>query len=359
MLNPHRIVKEANSQRGALCISPKSQLAYKLIRVLQSAIYGGVFEAEVYSIPKVLKASGHVKPEQCKARVAMKIMLRNLALQHRDSLQEDITAELQFGPAMKGHKNVLAYEELWESQRKGIIYVVMPFAEFEDLFEVLRKRSYPFSEAQARWLFRQLLDGARFLHSKCIGFRDHSLENVLMFRNSDGRTVIPKITDPGQAVRFKFDSQGRVEELPAEKLFGKSFRPPEVYREPKMYNPVKVDVFCLGWMLFFTVTKRQPFDRTLESDPHWKLLKEGRLTELLRIKGNMRLSPELINLLQLMMCPDYRKRPDLKECLQHPWFHGDDCRVEESTLRGQPASRSQTATAATVVASAAGLLAAK
>lgn len=173
-----------------------------------------------------------------------------------------------------------------ESNTRGLVFVIMPFAEYEDLFEVLKRRSVPFTEPEARWLFRQLLDAATYLHSRGLGFRDHSLENVLMFRDeSDGVTIRPKITDPGQAVRLQYDSDGRVLDLHAgkilypiymstEKLFGKSFRPPEVYHS-KRYNPIKVDVFCMGWMLFFVVTKRQPFDRSLSSDPNWPMIKRG------------------------------------------------------------------------------------
>ncbi|EZG80045.1 putative protein kinase, partial [Gregarina niphandrodes] len=186
-------------------------MAYKLVKVLQSAIYGGVFLADVYYIAGVLRMKAGQSPQVCGSRVAMKIMLRDIALRHRENLQENITAEIQFQELMKGHKNVLMYEELWESQSKGIVYVVMPFAEFEDLFEVMKKRTNPLSENQARWLFRQLLEGTMFLHARNVGFRDHSLENILLFRSTeDGHALIPRITDPGQAIILKRDLYGNV-----------------------------------------------------------------------------------------------------------------------------------------------------
>lgn len=57
---------------------------------------------------------------------------------------------------------------------------------------------------------------------------------------ADGRFIEPKVTDPGQAVRLQRDLRGRVMDMKADKLFGKSFRPPELYADPRMYNPVKV-----------------------------------------------------------------------------------------------------------------------
>lgn len=332
-LNAGQIIKEAPSQIKALCVSPDSGKCYKITRVLQSAIYGGVFEAEVYSIRKVLESPPNGPPPRPERRVALKIMLRDLEIQHRDSLQEDITAEFKFKNEMRGHPNVLAYDELWESRSKGIIYVVMPFAEFEDLFEVLKRRSVPFSEPEARWLFRQLLAGVQHLHDQGVGFRDHSLENVLMFRSEvDGTTLVPKITDPGQAVRIRYDTKrNEVCCLFAEKLFGKSFRPPEVYN-PRKYNPIKVDVFCVGWMLFFVVTKRQPFDRTMDTDPHWKYVVKGQFEELLKIKGNAKLSAELISLLKNMLHPQYKHRYTPQQCLADPWFKGPEVSINERTV---------------------------
>ena len=78
----------------------------------------------------------------------------------------------------------------------------MPLAEYEDLFEVLKKRRLPFTEAEGRWLFSQLFSGAQFLHQRGIAFRDYSLENVLLFVDPVEKVIIPKITDPGQAVPF-------------------------------------------------------------------------------------------------------------------------------------------------------------
>lgn len=362
VLNPSRIASDASSQIGALCISPSTR-AYKLTRLLQAAIYGGVFEAECYVITSVWKTPAGQKPVPVRQRVAVKIMLRHLEAEHRQSLQESITAEMQFAPSMRGHKNILSYEELWESKSRGTIFVVMPFADHEDLFEVLRKRHTPFGEPEARWLFRQLIDGARYLHSYGIAFRDHSLENVLIFRSTENAKdkenaqassspdvyqICPKITDPGQATTFQLDRAGNVVELRASKLFGKSFRPPEVYLEPKIYDPIKVDVFCLGWMLFFAVTKRQPFDRALDSDQHWYMLRTGKFNELLKAKGNVKLSPELQDLLTLMLSADRKKRPDPRRCLAHPWFtDGPHCPIyssslySSSTARGSPPKSSR------------------
>lgn len=83
---------------------------------------------------------------------------------------------------------------------RGLLFLVMPYAELGDLFDALVNRDKPLSEPEARWLFRKLLAGTRFLHDKDVAFRDLSLENVLLFREDENGGVCPKITDPGQAI---------------------------------------------------------------------------------------------------------------------------------------------------------------
>lgn len=97
---------------------------------------------------------------------------------------------------------------------KDAMFVVMEFAELGDLFEVMRVRKSPFAESEARWLFKQLLSATDHLHKKKIAFRDHSLENVLMYIDHESHCVVPKITDPGQAIRFNLDKFHRVKEIP-------------------------------------------------------------------------------------------------------------------------------------------------
>ncbi|XP_026193584.1 uncharacterized protein LOC34621522 [Cyclospora cayetanensis] len=139
-----------------------------------------------------------------------------------------------------------------------------PYSKFEF-------RSPEWLLSQVRWIARQLLDAVLFLHRRGVAMRDLSLENVLVFRCEATGAIVPCLTDPGQAVvalpsltaaslaaeqqqqKLREDepleslkpaairdtdaivaralqdgSPGGVM-LPPNKLFGKSFRPPEVY----------------------------------------------------------------------------------------------------------------------------------
>lgn len=311
---------------GKVVSSPTKTL--RLQRLLQTAIYGGVYVA---SVEAERGSQEPVDPRQ-KRRVALKVMSLELNKQNRETLQEDAFSELRFHSQMKGHRNVLVYEEVFQDNE--LLYVVLPYAEFEDLFEILKKRPRPFDEGECRWLFWQLLHGADFLHSRGIAFRDHSLENVLMFHQKDDGTIYPKITDPGQAVLLQYNADGSLKKLVHDKTFGKSFRPPEVY-SGLPYDPIKVDVFCLGWMLFYCLTKNQPFDKTQETDKNWALLKAGRYSDLLQARGGTHLSSYARDLLFKMLAPNPAQRLSVKQAINHPWLrNGAHVQIDDRTVYG-------------------------
>eukprot|EP00917_Polyrhabdina_sp_WS-2016_P026685 GHVP01057187.1.p1 GENE.GHVP01057187.1~~GHVP01057187.1.p1 ORF type:complete len:645 (+),score=55.71 GHVP01057187.1:27-1937(+) len=336
-----RIVHNTKHAIGCGVMSPRGNL-YRIESSLQTAIYGGVFAAIQFQLSHKRAKHDQIpgkwtpvpgSPDLIQQKVALKIMFRALEKKHGGKLQEDMLAEEKFQRELRGHPNILSYDEIWRD-RNGTVFIAMQKAEYEDLFEVLKKRKTGFAEKEARWLFQQLLSAANYLHTKCIAFRDHSLENVLVFQNAEDGTVIPKITDPGQVVRIVTDVQGRVKGFVPDRLFGKSFRPPEVYSK-KPYNPIKIDTFCLGWMLFFAVTKHQPFDRALDTDPQWALLKKKRYSEFMRTKNGSNMSPDLRDLIWKMLEPDPAQRPTVFRCLEHPWFRGPKTPIDDRTLTGQ------------------------
>eukprot|EP00922_Rhytidocystis_sp_ex-Travisia-forbesii_P013446 GHVS01020148.1.p1 GENE.GHVS01020148.1~~GHVS01020148.1.p1 ORF type:complete len:704 (+),score=139.47 GHVS01020148.1:276-2114(+) len=310
----------------------------RLQRLLQTAIYGGVYAAtveaefggkDVWGGAALMPAA---RQGRQKRRVAVKAMSLDLNNQSKETLQEDAFGELKYYRRMKGHRNVLVYEEVFQDNH--MLYVVLPYAQYEDLFEVLKKRPRPFDEGECRWLFWQLLHGADFLHSRGIAFRDHSLENVLMFHQKDDGTVYPKITDPGQATLLEYCADGSLRKLVYDKAFGKSFRPPEVYNS-STYDPIKIDVFCLGWMLFYCLTKNQLFDKAQDVDKHWQLLKAGRYAELLRARGGLHLTSYVRDLLFKMMCPNPSYRYTVRQAIAHPWFrNGPHVQVDDRTVYG-------------------------
>jgi cell division cycle 2-like len=77
------------------------------------------------------------------------------------------------------------------------VHLVMEFVGPKDLHDVLLERRLPFTEAEARGLMRQLLDGAGRMHASGVVHCDLKPGNVLVDRRRDGRL---KICDFGFAV---------------------------------------------------------------------------------------------------------------------------------------------------------------
>lgn len=201
--------RDPGSLVPCLLVCPtRPRISYIVAKLVQQAIHGVVFLASEVATHARRSSPRHV---------AMKIMIRRpVDRQCTRAHHENVYAAVKFQSTMAGHPNLLPAEYCWSTAE--CVFVVMPYAEFEDLFEVLKKRSSPFSEPEARWLFRQILSAGQYLHDHNIAFQDHSLENVLMFRSNN--CVIPRITDPGQAVHFYRDAYGKPKPMPTASAAG-------------------------------------------------------------------------------------------------------------------------------------------
>lgn len=86
----------------------------------------------------------------------------------------DFLSELKFYPYLKGHDNILLLHRVYVDVEQELLFLIFPFAEYEDLFEVLKKRKQPFSESEVRWLCKQLFEAVLELHRRGIGMRGRS-----------------------------------------------------------------------------------------------------------------------------------------------------------------------------------------
>jgi len=158
-------------------------------------------------------------------------------------------------------------------------------------------------------LFRQLVAGVQWMHSKRVCHLDLSLENVLL--NEAG---VVKIIDFGVCKLYKPDNT----EFRTPKGFvGKiGYCAPEVYYG-KEFDGRKADVWSLGVILFVLLVGSPPYKQPCNSDNATRLLLEGGLGKLLEA-WNRPIPLEAQDLLQriFQLEPD---RMTMEAVVAHPW----------------------------------------
>ena len=87
------------------------------------------------------------------------------------------------------HKNIVKIYETIEGEKH--IIIVMELCAGGDLLNYVRKRRR-LKEPFAQVIFKQIIDGLCYIHSKCIAHRDIKLDNILL----DGKGNV-KIADFG------------------------------------------------------------------------------------------------------------------------------------------------------------------
>ncbi|CCK68475.1 protein kinase PTK2 KNAG_0B00260 [Huiozyma naganishii CBS 8797] len=148
----------------------------------------------------------------------------------------------------------------------------------KDLFELIERsgwKSVPLSEKYC--IFKQIAEGVKFCHENGIAHRDLKPENVLMSR--DG---ICKLTDFGISDWCHQDPHDFTSPIKMCKgmIGSPPFTPPEVmYWEEKKhypeklqkpYNPLAMDCYALGILLFTLVNNVVPFVESCNMDPRFR-----------------------------------------------------------------------------------------
>lgn len=209
-------------------------------------------------------------------------------------------------------------------QDPSYIYVITEYCEGGDLFAFLQKmhprslsnKNKATAEGLKAWyhavrgVFRQLIKGVAWMHSKRVCHRDLSLENVLL--NAKGEL---KIIDLGVSKRYREDN----EEFQTEAGFvGKPhYCAPEVF-STKEYDGRSVDLYSCGVILFVLLTGAQPYQAPANSDMGFKLIMEGRLEDLLR-QWQRPVPAAALDILKKILKPA-ETRCSMEEILRHPYI---------------------------------------
>ena len=197
-------------------------------------------------------------------------------------------------------------------------YYVMDYYPKRDLLEYILKTQNGFEEKYAKLIFSKILKGVKFCHDAGICHLDLHLKNIIFDDNYD-----PKIIDFSFSRELKSaDESGMFSNWEWSKI-----RCPEI-AEKKKFNGIKVDIFCLGVILFNLVTKKfgffPEFNRK-ENILSYSLIEEKKYDEYWNFINKeipylSVCSDNFKNLYISMIGHDASKRPTIDEILKSPWI---------------------------------------
>jgi serine/threonine protein kinase len=155
------------------------------------------------------------------------------------------------------HKSVVKLYETFETDKHFLF--VMELCAGGDLLSFVRKRR-KLNEVLAKYLFKQIIEGIGYIHSKNILHRDIKLENILL----DDKGHI-KIADFGVGKQIK----------PGQTLYDQCGTPayiaPEIIAE-EGYDRGTVDMWSSGVVLFAMLYGNVPFKGADMKDLHKQII---------------------------------------------------------------------------------------
>lgn len=230
-----------------------------------------------------------------------------------------------------------AIEVLFDGQNLNL---VMRYCDSGDLFQLLQEnQSRPDSpantpgirESEARYWFRQVIDGVNTIHCRGICHRDLSPENI-MIDGAEGLIIdmgmclrVPYL-DPSDgssrtdisgsngSIRCLINPQGPCGKLP--------YMSPEVYANRQPFDGAAADVWTCGTILFCMLTGNRSYQRPHMTDPQFYWMSRG-LRQLLS-DWHVNVSEDAYLLLKGMLEVDPRNRLTLEEVRNHSWFDFPD-----------------------------------
>ena len=205
------------------------------------------------------------------------------------------------------HPNIIELYEVFENA--SYFYIIMEYCSGGDLFSYLEQRNFRLPEEQACKFMHKMCAAIYYCHSYGIAHRDLKPENVLMTSNKEDADL--RILDFGLSKIIGPD------EKCTEPYGTLSYVAPEVLLD-EPYGK-EVDLWSLGVITYLMLSGSLPFDDKHDEEE----IARKTVAEPPPYKGSIwkKISPEAKDFIKKLLEKDPKKRMNIKEALQHEWFH--------------------------------------
>uniref|UniRef100_A0A5B6Z891 non-specific serine/threonine protein kinase n=1 Tax=Davidia involucrata TaxID=16924 RepID=A0A5B6Z891_DAVIN len=214
-----------------------------------------------------------------------------------------IKLEIEIMTRLSGHPNVVDLKAVYEEEDH--VHLVMELCAGGELFHQLEKHGR-FSEAEARVLFRHLMQVVMYCHDKGVVHRDLKPENILLATKATSSPI--KLADFGLATYIK----------PGQSLHGTVGSP--FYIAPEVlaggYNQA-ADVWSVGVILYILLSGMPPFWGNTKS----RIFDAVRAADL-RFPSDPwdHISESAKDLIRGMLRTDPSQRLTAQQVLDHSWM---------------------------------------
>lgn len=246
----------------------------------------------------------HAIDTETNEAVAIKILDKEKI--QKQNMGNQIKKEISIMKMVK-HKNIVHMIEVLASKTK--IFIVLELVTGGELFDKIVQVG-KLSEEQARFYFRQLIDGVEYCHKLGICHRDLKPENLLLDEHGN-----LKISDFGLSSLYVGDADGEGTtrtELLHTTCGTPNYVAPEVLSD-QGYDGKKADVWSCGVILYVLLAGFLPFD-------------ESTIVALFAKIQNADFtypswfSPEVRSLIDQMLVADPHARITVANIKNHPWY---------------------------------------
>ncbi len=257
---------------------------------------------ETLTVLKQLGKGGYatvlLAQDSCKSNYAVKMISKSRNQTH------NIKRETEAGRRLS-HPNIVQYKA--HSEDADNDYLIFDYMDGMDLFTYFEKERQfkEFTEEEANGIARQLVDALLASHKAGVVHLDIKLDNIMI--NPRGHTT--KLIDFGLCDFITHENRGFFNR----RVGSEEYCAPELFSRDEYFSGEKLDVWCLGIVLYCLFTSQFPFDT--------------KRRKAIMAVGGQHPQPKLNfgsnqcrDLLKKMLETDPTKRISMQEVANHPWF---------------------------------------